>query len=1117
MVQVPDFRSRQGSSHQFSSSNGASGDESRFQNGDERQWKVSVRWLPAQAWWRWVRRKLHVRNSKEELSPSVVEYQPEGSLPNEPGWKPAPPISPKRPFHPEYLDSRASSDAYSDEDSQSEYSVESKDQPDLIDSPVSGCNELSYSPDRPSPEQPVEESSGFDGCDDVSPEHKQRIALSGLLEAADSLSYRHTTSRDDSSPEKRFTFSADVDTSPSNSTNGGVEEGVSAEEHARRASRALFTHPTSSEYHAGSPVSAEAHARRASRALFTHPGSDEHHVDGPLSAEEHARRASRALFTPPSSGEYHVDGDNRLLENDWHLPGVESSSPRPPWMETVNKMFEAFRKTADDIAMVEQQAHRAFAAMDKEYLPGRKDKMDSAEVRGVPSCGTAAREPCTTVVRISIQNVDFHQLDVKAEDDLRLGLRRTIAKNADIAENCVSVTLKPGSVQVIAKVSAPQGHSIRFNKGSLSEDVLQTAKSIEGVVKAAVGSLNVTDPEIYEEDHRQSDKGRDDTSANDRSIPSGQHRDEASSNARKTTRRRNGKPRQKTRQIPSEYGEANVIELPPQSSLGAAINLVDHVTADILGAPSEIPKRSWEGAPSEIPQPPWEGPGNANPPGQATGDELDTAEAPEPPWGNEAVSDSHVGADVSATNGANSQIDLDRIVLGPNGFEVRKSDPAGKNATSNMHLQTKETSAATKKRLSVDDLLHDAESLGFVPQTDVGAPAVNRLSPPMDSDSRVIGPHGFEPALPSDSETNIRTPTENGAGSLMDSNRIARTPHGFESGSPASAPAVQKSNSVGRNLNSATARRNTHSSLPSRESNWRNSAAARRHSHSSIADLLKDAESIGSPAVNGVNSHKGADNIDVIGPNGFEPAIASAPEKSSSVPAIPKSDQRRTLNSKRLSVPLIKSTGESSAAARRRKSLADLLNDAAEVAMLPDEPSQKEARALPSKGTAQKSTPKVSAPFQKKASTQPSKSTAQKAGPGAIDLRSSNAPAHANAASSSSGAGKHEEFSTPVIESSSRNAALDSELDALQESLNQTTQASIEFPVNEPFMETQPFRGGTEGRQPSTADLMDMLDALGGEPQAKKQVTSTSNTYAKPWQPPQNSAIYGYSDSDSEN
>merc|ERR1712216_34497 len=271
-------------------------------------------------------------------------------------------------------------------------------------------------------------------------------------------------------------------------------------------------------------------------------------------------------------------------------------------------------------------------------------------------------------------------------------------------------------------------------------------------------------------------------------------------------------------------------------------------------------------------------------------------------------------------------------------------------------------------------------------------------------------------------------------------------------------------------------RRNTHSSPPLTESNFdgngRNSAAARRHSHSSIADLLKDAESIGSPAVNGVNSHKGADNIDVIGPSGFEPAIASAPEKRSSAHAIPKSDQRRTLNSninKRLSVPLIKSTGESSAAARRRKSLADLLNDAAEVAMLTDEPSRKEARALPSKGTAQKSIPKVSAPYQKKASTQPSKSTAQKPGPGANDLRNSNAPAHANVASSSSDAGKHEESSTPVIESSSRNAALDSELVALQESLNQITQASIEFPVTEPFMENQPFRGGTEGPGPSTA------------------------------------------------
>eukprot|EP00746_Dinoflagellata_sp_MGD_P151479 gnl/MRDRNA2_/MRDRNA2_83070_c0_seq1.p1 gnl/MRDRNA2_/MRDRNA2_83070_c0~~gnl/MRDRNA2_/MRDRNA2_83070_c0_seq1.p1 ORF type:complete len:2711 (+),score=616.98 gnl/MRDRNA2_/MRDRNA2_83070_c0_seq1:845-8134(+) len=144
----------------------------------------------------------------------------------------------------------------------------------------------------------------------------------------------------------------------------------------------------------------------------------------------------------------------------------------------------------------------------QEITPGttEKYKISSQLFRGLPQKHTESEEQVATTVVMSIENVDFAKLDNTAKFELELSLKKTIAKNTQVGEDEVSVTLQPGSIKVTARIKPQSGMKLDVNTKSLSEDVLDAAKSIDSVRRAAVGGkLIVTEPKVEYED----DKGND--------------------------------------------------------------------------------------------------------------------------------------------------------------------------------------------------------------------------------------------------------------------------------------------------------------------------------------------------------------------------------------------------------------------------------------------------------------------------------------------------------------------------------------------------------------------------------------------------------------------------------
>lgn len=106
------------------------------------------------------------------------------------------------------------------------------------------------------------------------------------------------------------------------------------------------------------------------------------------------------------------------------------------------------------------------------------------------------------LVRMSIENVLFRKLDLQVRNDLKLRIQSTIARNVGVSNRRVFVKLFSGSIKVIVRVEVPPAKAESIDSSLVSQDVLETAKSIEGVRKAAVGpiELNIDEPTIHNED-----------------------------------------------------------------------------------------------------------------------------------------------------------------------------------------------------------------------------------------------------------------------------------------------------------------------------------------------------------------------------------------------------------------------------------------------------------------------------------------------------------------------------------------------------------------------------------------------------------------------------------------
>ena len=99
-----------------------------------------------------------------------------------------------------------------------------------------------------------------------------------------------------------------------------------------------------------------------------------------------------------------------------------------------------------------------------------------------------------------IKNVDFTKLGEATKTELKEGIQQSLAKKVGVSASLVSVELSAGSVKVVAEIGTgakASADSIRaaVSTPDIAASVLEIAKKIEGVKKAAVGEIEVTQPE----------------------------------------------------------------------------------------------------------------------------------------------------------------------------------------------------------------------------------------------------------------------------------------------------------------------------------------------------------------------------------------------------------------------------------------------------------------------------------------------------------------------------------------------------------------------------------------------------------------------------------------------
>lgn len=168
--------------------------------------------------------------------------------------------------------------------------------------------------------------------------------------------------------------------------------------------------------------------------------------------------------------------------------------------ERVQKIEDTNKSNEERLMQVEMEVRKLQSRpTHPPSLPVLDINKDDDEDDNVDDDGSQAK--ATTVIQMTIENVDFDELvdDPQAKNDLERELRTTIATNVGVAEDCVSVSLHPGSVKVIARVNSHQGHSksIEKKKHVLHQDVRQKVKSI---LEHFGDEVDVTEPEIQEKD-----------------------------------------------------------------------------------------------------------------------------------------------------------------------------------------------------------------------------------------------------------------------------------------------------------------------------------------------------------------------------------------------------------------------------------------------------------------------------------------------------------------------------------------------------------------------------------------------------------------------------------------
>eukprot|EP00746_Dinoflagellata_sp_MGD_P139225 gnl/MRDRNA2_/MRDRNA2_72717_c0_seq1.p1 gnl/MRDRNA2_/MRDRNA2_72717_c0~~gnl/MRDRNA2_/MRDRNA2_72717_c0_seq1.p1 ORF type:complete len:2181 (-),score=416.18 gnl/MRDRNA2_/MRDRNA2_72717_c0_seq1:20-5749(-) len=112
----------------------------------------------------------------------------------------------------------------------------------------------------------------------------------------------------------------------------------------------------------------------------------------------------------------------------------------------------------------------------------------------------------TATVKFTIQNVNYSKLTDAGKESLAAGLKSTIAKSSGVNAGRVSVVLSAGSVKVDADVvqETEYGKAHEFtktmkeslSKPDLSNELLESAKTIPEVVAASDGDMSVTEPVV---------------------------------------------------------------------------------------------------------------------------------------------------------------------------------------------------------------------------------------------------------------------------------------------------------------------------------------------------------------------------------------------------------------------------------------------------------------------------------------------------------------------------------------------------------------------------------------------------------------------------------------------
>lgn len=123
----------------------------------------------------------------------------------------------------------------------------------------------------------------------------------------------------------------------------------------------------------------------------------------------------------------------------------------------------------------------------------------------IPDDKPESKEVFVTSVSMTIQNVDYKQLSADDHNELKGKLRETLARSAGVPEAAIILKLARGSVKVNAEIQTPDAHSAEtieksLGAANLSDKVVEVARSLPSVMKAATGFLKVDHLEVKKVD-----------------------------------------------------------------------------------------------------------------------------------------------------------------------------------------------------------------------------------------------------------------------------------------------------------------------------------------------------------------------------------------------------------------------------------------------------------------------------------------------------------------------------------------------------------------------------------------------------------------------------------------